>query len=72
MVLGSCRSRRVAVCGSSRWWRTTFDSNLDVGRPQAQPGADLDGEFGTDDAVVAAAALADVVAQRAEHQQIGP
>ena len=44
---------------------------FDVRRPQAEPGADLGGEFGPDDAVVAAAALADVVAQRAEQQQVG-
>src|SRR5215813_8598000 len=45
--------------------------HLDVGRPQAEPGADLDGELCPDDAVVAAPALADVMTQRTEQQQIG-
>ena len=35
------------------------------GRPRPQPGADLGRQFGTDDAVVATAALTDVVQQRA-------
>ncbi|CFE39671.1 Uncharacterised protein [Mycobacterium tuberculosis] len=26
MVLGSFKSRRVAVIGSSRWWRTSLES----------------------------------------------
>ncbi len=46
--------------------------HLDVRRPQTEPGADLGGQLGADDAVVTAPALADVVAQRAEQQQVGP
>ena len=60
-------SRCAAAAGGSR---TTLDEHVDVRRPQTQPGADLGGQFGADDAVVTAAPLADVVQQRAEHQQV--
>src|SRR6267378_4523758 len=61
MVLGSCRSRRVVR--QQQVMAHDLRQQFDVRRPQTQPGADLGGQFGTDDAVVPAAALADVVAQ---------
>lgn len=41
-----------------------------IRRPQAHPPPDLQGQFGTDHAVVAAASLPDVVQQRAEDEQV--
>ena len=66
-VAGSSRSRRVAVSGSSRWWRTSVTSTVDVGRRRspsrgAEVGHDRDARLG----VVARPALADVVQQRAD------
>ena len=42
----------------------------DVGRPQPEALAHLNGEFGTDHTVVTTAALADIVQQSTKHQQI--
>ena len=70
-VAGSARSRRVATSGSSRWWRTiaTSTSTSAGGSPMRAP--IVPHELHADLGVVARIALADVVEQRAEHEQIG-
>ncbi len=72
-VGGSSRSRRVAVSGSSRCWRTSGDDGRRVAVRQPDPGGDRPGDAGADRGVVdAGRALADVVQQRAEQQQVRP
>ncbi len=72
--LHGCRVVQIAPGGSLRQQEVIADhcrQQGHVGGPQAEPVTDLNGEIGTDDAVVAAASLSDVVDERAEHQQIG-
>ena len=71
-VAGSSRSRRVAVSGSSRWWRTSAARTVDVrsGRSRARA-ATSRGHDRAGRGVVAGPALADVVQQRADQQQVG-
>ena len=49
-----------------------FGEDVDIGGPQPQSISDLGGQLRADDAVVAAAPLADVVHQRTEDQEIRP
>ena len=72
MVAGSSRSRRVATSGSSRWWRTIACEHRDVVGREAHAGPDRGEQLDADLGVVARVALADVVQQRAEHEQVGP
>jgi hypothetical protein len=71
MVTGSLRSRRVATSGSSRCSRTSFSTVATSAGGQADPGGDLGGDRGADEAVVAGQALADVVQEGADQQQVG-
>ena len=69
------RVAQVAAGGHVRQQQVQPDQLLDggdVGRRQADPGGDLGGDRGADDAVVAGQALADVVQERADQQQVGP
>ena len=73
IVAGSSRSRRVATSGSSRWWRTMRDEHVDVvGRRSPCAGPMRADQLDADLGVVAGPALADVVQQRADHEQVGP
>ena len=69
-VAGSSRSRRVATSGSSRWWRTIVSQGGDIAVGQAEAGGQLPYQRDADVGVIAAAALADVMQEGAEQQQI--
>ena len=71
-VAGSSRSRRVATSGSSRWWRTIASSTATSAGGEPHAGADGADQLDADLGVVARVALADVVQQRTEHEQVGP
>ena len=63
----------MATSGSSRWWRTIACEHGDVVGREAHAGrrssaTQLDADLG----VVARVALADVVQQGADHEQVGP
>ena len=72
IVAGSSMSRRVAVAGSSRWWRTSAASVATSGGENPIRAADLRRDGLAHLAVVARPALADVVQQRGDQQQVGP
>ena len=71
IVIGSSRSRRVAVSGSSRWCRTSATTIARSSPAKPIRARDRRGVLGADDRVVPAGiALADVVQQRADEQQV--
>jgi hypothetical protein len=71
IVAGSCRSRRVASDGSSRWWRTSQRHAVRVCGVES-PTAGTPGAPGEPQhAVVDAATLADVVQERGDDEQVG-
>ena len=71
MVAGSSMSRRVAVSGSSRWWRTSVPTTATSASPNPMRVAMVGGDRLAHLAVVAGPALADVVQQRGHQQQVG-
>ena len=65
----------VASGGRDRQQQVVADhlrEQFDVGRRQSQPLTDRDHQVGPEHAVISSPALADVVQQRAERQQVGP
>ena len=72
VVAGSSRSRRVATSGSSRWWRTIDCSTATSAGGRPIRGPMVASRSMPTVGVVAGEALADVVQERAEHQQVGP
>ena len=72
MVVGSSRSRRVAVSGSRRWWRTRSTSTVDVGGREPHPRGDAVDHLHADRRVVAGESLADVVQEGADEEEVGP
>ena len=73
IVAGSVRSRRIATSGSSRWCCTIAHERVDVVRRRARA-AGRSSRTSSMPAVgvVAGVALAEVVEQGAEHEQVGP
>ena len=70
MVAGSARSRPVATLGSRRCSAHEVDEHRHVGGGEAHAGGDLPGQDDADLGVIAGSALAEVVQQRADEQEI--
>ena len=71
-MAGSSGSRVVAVSASSRWRRTSSPISPTASVVETHPGRDLAGQRLAGHAVLGQPALADVVQQRGDEQDVGP